>query len=135
MPKARVTHHCRECGAFVPDGNNACHPTAIVDSVVSYPRRRRPRGPRAAPIQLTRAWTQRGWSSCDHLIDDSRLAEIIGRSYTTVAHAARAARARADRRGFVAFEYSLAGRRYQYDDSALLGIPGRRVPLITELVP
>lgn len=30
-----ITHHCRECGIEYPDGNNTCHPAAIVDSIVS----------------------------------------------------------------------------------------------------
>lgn len=56
-------------------------------------------------IELLNAYTQRGWDSCDHLIDDSRMTEIVGRSYTTVTHAMRAASARASRRGFVAIRY------------------------------
>lgn len=84
-------------------------------------------------VMLTNAYTQRGWDSCDHLINDAGLDEIIGRQYATVEHAARAARARADRRGFVTFEYALEGKRYRYDDSANAGIPGRHVPRIVEL--
>lgn len=30
-----LTHHCSVCGAEYPDGNNTCHPTAIVETVVS----------------------------------------------------------------------------------------------------
>lgn len=30
----RISYHCRECGTEAPDGNNLCHPSAIVDSIV-----------------------------------------------------------------------------------------------------
>lgn len=29
------SHHCSECGLEYPDGNNLCHPTAIVETIVS----------------------------------------------------------------------------------------------------
>lgn len=82
-------------------------------------------------IKVINAWTQRGWSPADYLIDDSRLTEIVGREYRTVEHAARAARARADERGYASFEYELRGVRYLYDDSPPL--PGRSVQRIREL--
>jgi hypothetical protein len=85
-------------------------------------------------VTITKAWTQRGWSSTDHMIDDSRLAEVVGVSYRSVEHARRAAAARADKRGFVSFQYTLDGRLYEYDDSPS-GIPGRTVDRIREVAP
>jgi hypothetical protein len=29
------THHCSECGALCEDGDNRCHPAAVVDSVLT----------------------------------------------------------------------------------------------------
>jgi len=84
-------------------------------------------------ITILNAWTQRGWSSQDYRIDDSRLAEVVGRSYATVEHARRAVEARADELGYPSFEYECRGRRYRYDCSSRLRIPGRRVPQIIEL--
>lgn len=59
-------------------------------------------------ITVTAAWTQRGWDHHDHLIDDSRMTEIVGQKFASVDDAMRAARARADHRGFVAIEYVAA---------------------------
>ncbi len=56
---------------------------------------------------ITAAWTQRGWSRNDHLIDDTRLDAVIGRTYGTVAAAKRAVTAKADPRGYGSFEYVL----------------------------
>lgn len=77
------------------------------------------------PIEVTQAWTQRGWCPTDHLIDDSRMDEIVGRSYRTVADALRAARKRADRRGFAAIEYldTRTGEIWRRGDEPAL--PGR----------
>ena len=83
-------------------------------------------------ITITNAWNQRGWSGTDHLIDDSRMADIIGRSYSTVGHARRAVEARADRRGSASFEYRDGSRYYSYDCSPA-GIPGRHVQRIREI--
>lgn len=75
-------------------------------------------------IEILEAYTQRGWSQSDHLIDDSRIAEIIGRRYATVEHAMRAARARADRRGYAAIRYrDAAGEIWLRGDEPPL--PGR----------
>ena len=30
-----ITYHCSACGVEYPDGNNLCHPTAVVDSIVT----------------------------------------------------------------------------------------------------
>jgi hypothetical protein len=35
----KITHHCSECGVEYPDGNNLCHPSAVVESVVSSNRK------------------------------------------------------------------------------------------------
>jgi hypothetical protein len=83
-------------------------------------------------VIIINAWTQRGWSSTDHMIDDTRLAEVVGREFRTLEHARRAVEARTDRRGYGTFTYELAGRTYQYDDSPA-GIPGRNVQRIREL--
>ena len=42
-------------------------------------------------ITITKARQARGYSSCDHLLDDSPLDSMIGRSYRDLAAAARAA--------------------------------------------
>lgn len=83
-------------------------------------------------ILITNAYTQRGWSSCDHLIDDSRMAEIVGREFKTLAGAMRAARARAHRLGFAAIEYIIVetGERWLRGDEPAL--PGR-APLCRRL--
>jgi len=54
------------------------------------------------PILIERAWTQRGWSSCDHMIDDSAIDRCVGRTYRTPAEALRAAARLADDLGFAA---------------------------------
>jgi hypothetical protein len=81
------------------------------------------------------ACNQRGWSSCDHLIDDAPLAELVGRSYRTIEHARRAVDAREDRfTSATTFEVrDGSGKSYRVDTSARLGIPGRSVPYVTEL--
>lgn len=85
-------------------------------------------------ITITEAHTQRGWSPTDHLIDDTRLDEVIGRSYATVEHARRAVEARADDRGYATFEFEDGrGRHWRYDCSAGLGIPGRHVRRLTDV--
>lgn len=84
-------------------------------------------------IVITKAWTQRGWDRDDHLIDDSRLREVIGRTYATVEHARRAVVARRDRRGPASFEFARGGRRYRYDTTARWDVPGRQVPLIEDI--
>lgn len=84
------------------------------------------------PISITNAYTQRGWSSTDHLIDDSRMVELIGRDFSTVANAMRAARARADKLGYAAIEYldNRTGERWLRGDEPPL--PGRE-PLCRRL--
>lgn len=81
-------------------------------------------------LLVTNARNQRGWSSTDHLLDDSRLHEMIGQAYASVASMRRAALARAE--SFPLVEYELNGRRYQYDGSPT-DIPGRHVQVITEI--
>lgn len=85
-------------------------------------------------ITITNARTQRGWSPTDHLIDDSRLAEVIGVSYASVEHARRAVASRCDSRGYGMFEYvcHAGSRHYRYDDSPG-NIPGRTVQRIREV--
>lgn len=56
-------------------------------------------------IKIVNAYTQRGWDSCSHLIDDSRIRTMIGRRYADWRSAARAADRMADRRGYAAVEY------------------------------
>lgn len=75
-------------------------------------------------ITIEHAWTQRGWSANDYMIDDSRMAEIIGRSYRTAEHAMRAARARADELGYAAIRYRTSdGEVWERGDEP--SIPGR----------
>ena len=78
-------------------------------------------------ITVMTAWTQRGWSQNDHLIDDTRLHEMVGRSYSALAHARRAAVARADRRGFASIVYTTSdGRRWAVGfEPSLPGRPNR----------
>lgn len=64
------------------------------------------------PLTISAAWTQRGWSANDHLIDDSRMNEIIGKTYQTLAQAKRAVAARADKRGYGMFRYTMDGKTY-----------------------
>lgn len=76
-------------------------------------------------LTIINAYTQRGWGPTDHLIDDSRLDEIIGMSYSNCANMMRAARSRADSRGYVAVEYhdSVTGDRWLVGDEP--NLPGR----------
>lgn len=80
---------------------------------------------RRAGIIVTAAWTQRGWDSCDHLIDDSRIQEIVGLHYASVAHAMRAAGAREDRRGFAAIEYVVCATGERWRRGNEPSLPGR----------
>lgn len=57
-------------------------------------------------ITITDAYTQRGWSPTDHLIDDEPIRRMIGRTYHDRASAMRAARKLADPRGYAALVYT-----------------------------
>lgn len=87
-------------------------------------------------MTVINAWTQHGWSCSDHLIDDSRLADMIGRRYQSLAALKREADRRCDPRGYPTVEYiGPDGATYRYDGSAGLGIPGRHVPAVTRIYP
>lgn len=66
-----------------------------------------------ATLIVLDAWTQHGWASDDHLIDDSRISGLVGRRYQSLAALRRAARRMEDPRGFAAVRYSLDGRMYE----------------------
>lgn len=55
-------------------------------------------------ITIVNAWLQRGWDSCDHLLNDATVSGAVGRSYRTLAHARRSVDALAPR-DYVAIEY------------------------------
>lgn len=76
-------------------------------------------------LRIINAWTQHGWSSTDHLIDDSRLDEIVGREFRTREKLLSAARSRADRRGFAAVRYldTVSGETWVVGDEP--NLPGR----------
>ena len=76
-------------------------------------------------LRVIEAWTQRGWSSSDHMIDDRRMDEIVGREFRTRANLLAAARARADARGFAAVRYldTVSGETWVIGDEP--NIPGR----------
>lgn len=76
-------------------------------------------------VIVTAAWTQRGWSPNDHLIDDSRLDEIIGRHFASVRAAMRAAEKRADERGYAAIEYLVCATGQTWQRGAEPALPGR----------
>lgn len=56
-------------------------------------------------IEILDAWTQHGWSSTDHMIDDTKIKGMIGRTYQSYPAALRIADRLADRRGFAAIRY------------------------------
>jgi hypothetical protein len=56
-------------------------------------------------VTVLRAWTQRGWSSTDHMIDDRRMDELVGMTFQSLRDAMRAAESRADSLGYAAIEY------------------------------
>jgi hypothetical protein len=85
-------------------------------------------------LTVTDAWTQRGWDPCDHLIDDTRITGMVGRTYRDLSALRREAQRRADRRGYPTVEYHDGHRRYRYDGSPQ-GIPGRHVPVVADLGP
>lgn len=45
----------------------------------------------AGRVTITSAHIERGWSSCDYLIDDAPARALVGRGYRCVADAMRAA--------------------------------------------
>ncbi len=72
------------------------------------------------------AWTQRGWAADDHLIDDSAISGLVGRSYQSLTALRRAARRLQDPRGFAAARYRLAGHVWEVGFQP--GIPGTPNP-------
>lgn len=82
-------------------------------------------------LTVTNAWNQRGWDSMDHMLDDDALTDLIGRTFSSLAAMKAAANKAAE--SYATVEYEMGGRRYRYDGSAGLCIPGRRVPMISEI--
>jgi hypothetical protein len=81
-------------------------------------------------LQVIRAFNQRGWSSTDHLLDDSPLEGMVGRNYKTLRGLKQAAQRLA--KTWPTVEYTVGGRTYRYNGSPT-NIPGRQVQVITEL--
>jgi len=77
-------------------------------------------------ITITDAYTQRGWSQHDHLIDDSDIARMIGREYADLAEAMEEADERCDPRGFPALEYILDATGERWLRGGEPDLPGRR---------
>jgi len=70
---------------------------------------------------------QRGWSACDHLIDDSEIQErMIGREYRSYRGMIQATRRLESRLGYSTVEYQFEGRRYRVGtEPSLPGRPNR----------
>jgi hypothetical protein len=85
-------------------------------------------------LTVTNAWTQRGWSNQDHLIDDEPISGMIGRTYANLTPLKADAQRLADRHGYPSVEFESVGRLYRYDGSPS-GIPGRHVQIVTDLGP
>jgi hypothetical protein len=84
---------------------------------------------------IINARNQRGWSRCDHLIDDAPLAELVGSRHRSI-EAARKALVKRESRFTSAIIFEVRddrGRRYRVDTSARLGIPGRSVSYLSEV--
>ena len=76
-------------------------------------------------LLVTSAENQRGWSPTDYLIDDERLAEIVGCRYRTLASLLSAARAREDARGYARVEYVIEETGERWVVGTEPSFPGR----------
>lgn len=85
----------------------------------------------AGAVTVIDAWNQRGWSREDHLLDDGPLSALVGRTFRSLYAMRKAAHRLSE--SYPAVEYTMGSRKYRYDGSANLGIPGRHVPMIEEL--
>lgn len=56
-------------------------------------------------VEVVEACTQRGWSSRDHMIDDSRIAAMVGRVYVSARAALEAGKRLADDLGFASVTF------------------------------
>mgnify|MGYP001601780730 CR=1 FL=1 len=83
-------------------------------------------------LTVTNAWNQHGWDSLDHLLDDSALTDMIGRTYTNLAALKRAAQHRAE--SYPTVEYHDGHAKYCYRGDPT-GIPGRHVVVVQEIGP
>ncbi len=83
-------------------------------------------------LTVTNARNQQGWGCRDHLLDDSALADMIGRTYPNLAALKRAAQRRAE--SYPTVEYHDAYRRYRYRGDPT-GIPGRHVVVVEDIGP
>jgi hypothetical protein len=86
-------------------------------------------------VVLLDAWNQRGWSHCDHLINDEPLKQLVGQCYRSPSVMRRALERRESRwtQAITAIYRDDQGRRWQLDTSGYFEIPGRDVAPITEL--
>lgn len=86
-------------------------------------------------LTILEARNQRGWDSQDHMLDDSKLEELIGRSYKTMAQLRRAVVARESSFARVVYE-GPDGMRYEFGtEPSLPGRPNRGARLCAEQKP
>lgn len=80
----------------------------------------------AGRVTITAAHVERGWSTRDHLIDDSPADQLVGRRFRCVADAMRAA-TRAEGRWSHAVRVTLRDRDGRlWDATTAPEVPGRR---------
>jgi hypothetical protein len=99
--QTEITHHCSVCGDEYPDGNNTCHPTAIVDSIISTVPSRTPLADALAAAIEAAERAEQTWLDDDTSDDDACVDEhgadcqhptlVASRAADTAVKAARAA--------------------------------------------
>jgi hypothetical protein len=83
-------------------------------------------------VSVVDAEIQRGWSSSDHLIDDSAIKQMVGWKYRNLRAAVEAASNCTGKHSSAAtlVVKDAQGRKWKVDTSANFGICGRRVPAL-----
>ena len=86
-------------------------------------------------VVILDAWNQRGWSHCDHLINDEPLKQLVGQAYRCVSAMRRACERRESpwTQAITVIYRDDKGRRWQLDTSGDFEIPGRDMAPISAL--
>ena len=81
-------------------------------------------------LYIENAWNQRGWDSRDHLLDDSDLEEMIGKTYPNLSSLKKIAQKLANSFPTIIYRDQF-GKRWKYDGSP--NIPGRNRCVVGEV--